>query len=686
MQNRRTLWAAILSAALAVWIGLLLRGLPPYSASPRPLVTLPAPQGLAASPQGYLFASSANGQILDVVARQTSVPLANTGGQPAGLAFDAAGTLYVADPARRAILKISPSGEIRTFAEQCEGVPIQSPAHLALAPNGDLFFTDTAASRVYRADPSGRVAIFTAEVPAPTGIAVSAASGRVFVAGEARRIWTFDPETKTRHELAALDRKGAPAGMALDEQGNLYIAREGAAVSVLNPAGRLLQTFDLPRKRVTALAFGGPDLQNLYVAASDPDGIYKFRALARAQRLPWEPNDPLRITEPVDGAILNRHDGEFTPAGLRIRVQGRSAAGASVSINGAPTPVHEGTFQTTLVLANRSTTITAESADARRHQVTVFWDRDSFPRYRMSTDDNILFFKDIAQHADTYRSLFDNAYLAFWREMHRKYGAKVHFNIYYETPGFQLSQMPDKYRPEWQANADWIRLSFHARANEPDRPYLHASAEKIRGDYRLVMQEIARFAGPQLQSPVTTVHWGAATREAMQALHEEGVRGLVGYFDSRDDLPSVCYYLPLAQWRYLSGRDYWKDTREDLLFLRHDIVINMFPLDQIVPRLEQIAADPHQSEIIGAHDSRAVLPPRLRRLRARLPPARRASPRLGHPARLPARLLQSRTARQCVALGHVEPGRCTATNRPVIPPTRLAPLARILADHPAPSP
>src|SRR5579885_273475 len=87
-------------------------------------------------------------------------------------------------------------------------------------------------------------------------------------------------------------------------------------------------------------------------------------------------------------------------------------------------------------------------------------------------------------------------------------------------------------------------------------------------------------------------------RSAARALRAEGVRGLVGYFEARDGLPSVCYYLPLAQWRYLSGRDYWKDTREDLLFLRHDMVVNLFPLEQIVPRLEQVAADPHQAEIL----------------------------------------------------------------------------------------
>ena len=167
-----------------------------------------------------------------------------------------------------------------------------------------------------------------------------------------------------------------------------------------------------------------------------------------------------------------------------------------------------------------------------------------------------------------------------------------------QAAGPRLTQMPDKFRPEWERNSDWMRLTFHAKANDPDRPYLDASAGEIRHDYRWVTAEIERFAGRQVTSPVTTVHWGATTRAGAQALRAEGVRPLAGYFADTDGLPSVCYYLPLAQWRYLAGRDYWKDTREDIFFVRHDIVINTVPLDQIVPHLEKIAADPHQSELM----------------------------------------------------------------------------------------
>ena len=345
------------------------------------------------------------------------------------------------------------------------------------------------------------------------------------------------------------------------------------------------------------MAFAGSTLSDLYVTEAQTGTVYRIEIGRRAQRMPWEPDPPLAIIAPVDGAILNRHDGQATPQGLRITVAGSSRIPGPVTVNGVTAPVRRGRFEVNLVLRGRETVIRAEAGNAKA-LATVLWDRDSFPRYRVSTDDNIWFLRDIARHAGVYRSIFENSYMAFWRQMHEKYGTKVHFNLYYETAGFNLSEMPDTYRAEWQRNSDWMRLTCHARANGPDRPYLHASAAKMREDFRLVTREIERFAGKQLLSPITTVHWGVFPRPGARALHDEGIRGTVAYFNSVNNLPDVCLYLPVAQWRYLMTHDYWKDTKEDLILIRHDMVMNLFPVEQIVPRLEQIASDPHQSEIM----------------------------------------------------------------------------------------
>lgn len=301
----------------------------------------------------------------------------------------------------------------------------------------------------------------------------------------------------------------------------------------------------------------------------------------------------LRITEPPDGAILNRHDGETTAAGLWIPVKGEGTG--KIKVNGVPAKAAGGKWEARVLLREQENRLVVEN-NASKDAITVLWDRDSVPRYRVSLDDNIWFLRDIAQKG--YGSIFDNPFLAFWRDMHQKYGTKVHFNIYYETDGFNLSQMPDRYKDEWRRNADWIRLSFHARANDPDKPYIKAPAEQVIRDYRQVTAEIIRFAGKELLGPVTTIHWGEATRETCEALRKEGIKVLVGYFDFEDGEPRVSYYLDKPRVQYLSGRDYWKDTKLDILFVRHDLVMNSFKPDEIQRKLDEIGKDPHQSEVI----------------------------------------------------------------------------------------
>jgi hypothetical protein len=539
----------------------------------------PGAEGIAADSQGVPF-FAAGAKIMHVVDRDLAIPLADTDGRPAAMAFDRNGDLYVADPGRNAILKVTPWGVVSAAAGG-----LKAPAAIAISPDGLVYFGDR--SGLYQLN--GKPKALTAGLGEAKALAAS--TEHIF-ASQGDAIWRVTLYGGNRKKFASF---GA-AAMALDEKGNLYAANEGK-VSVLDPDGKIVETYPLPGRHPTGLAFGGIDLKAVYVTEAESGSLYKFRAPNRSQRLPWESDPPVAITEPVDGAVLNHNDGDPTPNGLRITVKGYSRIPGPVTINGSSVPVAAGKFETRLLLQHPETKVTVQ-AGAERNTITVLWDRHSFKRYRVSTDDNILWLKDIAAHADTYKSLFDNPYLRFWRDMHNKYGIKLHQNIYYETEGFNLSQMPAKFRSEWQRNADWMHLSFHARANDPDRPYVQASAEQILADYRAVMKEIERFAGKEVISPVTTVHWGAVTRAAAHALRQEGVRTMVGYFQAPDDLPLVCYYLSAPQIQSLEDRDYWKDTAEDILFVRHDIVINTVPLANIVPYLERIASDPHQNEVM----------------------------------------------------------------------------------------
>jgi len=321
------------------------------------------------------------------------------------------------------------------------------------------------------------------------------------------------------------------------------------------------------------------------------------------------PCDSVRIIEPIDGAILNKHDGKWHSGRLEVVVRGITPERSKVTVNDVDARVARGgcgfydEFTCSVDLKDQENSIVARAESGGKtttDSITVLWDKNSIKRYRFSTDDNILFLKDLALNASKRTSIFDNEYIAFWRQMHGNYGVKVQFNIYYQTEGFNLSQMPDKYKSEWQENADWMRLTFHALQNDPPNPYIRATYQEMQHDYSIVTREIERFAGRSLLSPYTTVHWGEATLEACKALRDCGIKGLVGYFliDPSIGKPVVSYYLNSESTKYLNGHDCWKDTKEGIFFIKHDLVINLIDPSDIAPTLESIASDPHRSELM----------------------------------------------------------------------------------------
>jgi hypothetical protein len=308
----------------------------------------------------------------------------------------------------------------------------------------------------------------------------------------------------------------------------------------------------------------------------------------------------VRIEEPFHGAVLNRWHGLQNEDGLIIQVSGQAPPRDLVTVNGSPVQ-REGTkFTAEILLRQKETEITATSGGKfgrHEHRVRVLWDRHSQPRYRFSIDDNSFFLRDIAK--EKYTSLFDCFYLKGLRELHSKYGTRFVLNIYYTTEdGFELPQFPDHYKQEWQDNSDWLKLAFHAYANEPARPYQYAPASKLIADLNKVAEQIVRFAGEKTYSPPTVIHWGMVQSAALKPLFENGVRVLSGYFQQLGGVWDVNYLLDDVRSEYLSRHDALMDFDSGIVFSKVDIVCNSTPIERIVPTLEPLTKDPNQAEIM----------------------------------------------------------------------------------------
>ncbi len=322
---------------------------------------------------------------------------------------------------------------------------------------------------------------------------------------------------------------------------------------------------------------------------------------------------PLHFVFPIDGDCVNEWDGAMCGDGLIITAEVAAPAGCGVTVNGVPAIEREaGHYTAQVMVVGKRAELTAVCGDLQA-AVTVYRLPDVIGKYRLSVDDNILFLADITAHADEYTSIFDNPYLAVYREAHEKYGAKVHLNLFYAYTGegktyfsahpddFDLSMVTDKFRDEWTANADWLKLAFHSRAEFPADPYRHSTAEEITADFLAVKREVERFAGPAaFADSATTVHYGSGNFETVCALRKQGLRVLAGYFTlRRDGTPSVSYYAEPDLAKRVGERDFWYDRHSDMLFARIDLVLNIAPHADNMAELPRIVAHPSRGGFVS---------------------------------------------------------------------------------------
>ncbi len=131
--------------------------------------------------------------------------------------------------------------------------------------------------KLYRLDADGLMHVMLHDVGTSNGIAWSLDRRTLYyIDTPLLRVDAFDYDDATgaianrRTIITVPPGIGRPDGSTLDAEGMLWVAMwEGWRVTRWNPrTGRLLQTIRLPVGRVTSCAFGGPDLDTLYLTSA----------------------------------------------------------------------------------------------------------------------------------------------------------------------------------------------------------------------------------------------------------------------------------------------------------------------------------------------------------------------------------------------------------------------------------
>ena len=211
-----------------------------------------------------------------------------------------------------------------------------------------------------------------------------------------------------------------------------------------------------------------------------------------------------------------------------------------------------------------------------------------------TVDDNIRFLKELTEQEP--ESIFCHPYPALYRKLHEKYGLKIQLNLFYEMEGFDLTQMTDRYRKEWAANADWLQLSFHGR-KEFMPAYDTCGYEEVYRDCRDVEEQILRFAGEDSLARTTTVHFCKTSEAGVVALRDRKVKGLLGLVGTEEN-PRVSYSLPECYRESLKAGQVvrWQDVS----FAAIDMVINKLSLQEVLPELEPVLG--HEQIRVMVHE------------------------------------------------------------------------------------
>ena len=204
-----------------------------------------------------------------------------------GQAFGADGRMFAVMDSEAKIVAYAAEGKMTTVADGIRG------NDLTVLQNGNVYVTEPAPSgkpsNVWLIKPNGEKEVVDVGLKFANGIAASPDQTLLYV-DDARSHWVFSyqiqPDGKLAHkqryfwlhEPDTADDSGAD-GMEVDSVGRLYVATR-LGVQVCDQAGRVNVILPTPNGKASNVAFGGAEMDTLFVTAGEK--VFKRKVKAKA--------------------------------------------------------------------------------------------------------------------------------------------------------------------------------------------------------------------------------------------------------------------------------------------------------------------------------------------------------------------------------------------------------------------
>lgn len=221
-------------------------------------------------------------------------PSANANGHT----FDREGRLLNAEHGSGEVTRWTQQDGRKTIVAAYQGERLNSPNDVVVRSDGLILFTDppyglgqrqseVGFSGVFALDEaSGRMVLIDDALSRPNGLALSPDEKVLYVGDTATQtLWAYDlaADGTVSGKRLVVDvtdesRPGRVDGVRVDSAGRVYVTCPGG-ICVVDPArGEVIERLATP-KRATNLAWGGPDLSELYITALTD--VYRVKTRAK---------------------------------------------------------------------------------------------------------------------------------------------------------------------------------------------------------------------------------------------------------------------------------------------------------------------------------------------------------------------------------------------------------------------
>ena len=217
-------------------------------------------------------------------------------GQSNGLTYDKQKRLLACEHANRRVSRTELDGTVTTLVSHYEGKKLNSPNDIVVKSDGSIYFTDPPYGLkaeygeeggaeldfqgVYRLSADGQqLTLLVDDFERPNGLCFSPDESILYIDDTTRmHVRAFDVQadgTITKDRVFAVEKgeHGAPDGMKVDQQGNVYLTGP-QGIWIFDPEARHLGVIQVPEGAAN-LGWGGENWQTLFITARS--SIYQIQ-------------------------------------------------------------------------------------------------------------------------------------------------------------------------------------------------------------------------------------------------------------------------------------------------------------------------------------------------------------------------------------------------------------------------